>query len=135
MGKKMGDPIESREREARNRKPAIESIEREIVQVRKVLESIATGEETYNHLTNEQIAKLESQINQTTSWLHKNIDLQAKKAMHEDPILKTADVMEAHGVFHSECNPIVTTPKPAPPPPPPPEAEKQAKPQPNGTAN
>ncbi|CAL8093237.1 unnamed protein product [Calicophoron daubneyi] len=117
--KSLGDPVELRSFEYHNRPRAVEKFEKSLVHIRKVLDSVAAGEETYNHLTPEQLHKLQTTVDEQEGWLREQLRLQNSKAQTEDPILRCSDIASHHETLESICRPIINTPKPAPPPPPP----------------
>ncbi|OON22102.1 DnaK family protein [Opisthorchis viverrini] len=116
--KTLGDPIEMRELEQRTRTDAVQSFQQSIVHIRKVLDSVASGEEKYSHLTAEQLGQLRSELTRYESWLHEQLRIQNARPLTEDPSLKTADILKQQQGMESVCHPIINTPKPAPTPPP-----------------
>ncbi|VDP67499.1 unnamed protein product [Echinostoma caproni] len=116
--RKLGDRIENRALEQKNRVPAVQNFEQSIVSIRKVIDSVAAGEDTYNHLTTDQLNQLQCSLDQHERWLRDQVRTQSTRPLTEDPVLKTADIVSKHQAMEAVCRPIINTPKPAPPPPP-----------------
>jgi molecular chaperone DnaK (HSP70) len=116
--KSLGNPIELRSFEYHNRPHAVENFEKSIVHIRKVLDSVAAGEETYNHLSPDQLHRLQATLDEQEGWLREQINIQNSLAKTDDPTLRCSDIASHQQVMESTCLPIINTPKPAPPPPP-----------------
>lgn len=121
--KSKGDPIVIRGAEHTNRPIAIDSFNRSLVQIRKVLDSIKAGEPTYDHLNPEQIKQLQNAVGQYESWLNHQLFQQNSRPMTIDPILKVSDIVQQQQAMESVCHPIINIPKPAPQAPPPSKAD------------
>ncbi|KAA3673976.1 heat shock protein 110kDa [Paragonimus westermani] len=114
----LGNSIELRAKEQTDRTCAAKRFEQSIVHIRKVLDSVAAKQETYNHLTPEQLAQLQTSLTQHENWLHEQLKAQNSRPLTEDPVLKTADIMSKMQSMEAVCHPIINTPKPVVPPPP-----------------
>ncbi|KAK4472025.1 hypothetical protein MN116_005400 [Schistosoma mekongi] len=112
--KDKGDPIVHRANEHLNRPLAVENFNRSLVRIRKVLDSIAAGEPTYDHLTQEQVNQLENMIVQYETWLNQQMMHQNPRPQHADPVVKVTDIISQQQAMESVCHPIINIPKPTP---------------------
>ncbi|KAF6780507.1 hypothetical protein AHF37_00017 [Paragonimus kellicotti] len=114
----LGNSIELRAKEQTDRASAVKRFEQSVVHIRKVLDSVAANQETYNHLTPEQLTQLQTSLTQYETWLREQLRAQDSRPLTEDPVLKTADIMSKMQAMEAVCHPIINTPKPVVPPPP-----------------
>ncbi|VDO54195.1 unnamed protein product [Schistosoma margrebowiei] len=107
-----GDPIVHRANEHLNRPLAVDNFNRSLVRIRKVLDSIAAGEPTYDHLTQAQVNQLEDTIVQYETWLNQQMVQQNPRPQTSDPVVKVTDIVSQQQAMESVCHPIINTPKP-----------------------
>ncbi|CAH8522781.1 unnamed protein product [Schistosoma intercalatum] len=107
-----GDPIVHRANEHLNRPLAVDNFNRSLVRIRKVLDSIAAGEPTYDHLTQAQVNQLEDMIVQYETWLNQQMMQQNPRPQTSDPVVKVTDIVSQQQAMESVCHPIINTPKP-----------------------
>ncbi|CAH8538294.1 unnamed protein product [Schistosoma margrebowiei] len=93
-----GDPIVHRANEHLNRPLAVDNFNRSLVRIRKVLDSIAAGEPTYDHLTQAQVNQLEDTIVQYETWLNQQMVQQNPRPQTSDPVVKVTDIVSQQQV-------------------------------------
>lgn len=125
--KKLGDPVVNRYKESQTRKQAFDSLGRAIQQMKKVLDLIAQKDEKYDHLTEEEIKKVEKAVKEKEDWFNNKCNAQAKVPDTKDPVVLTASILAEKQELENKCNPIVNKPKPKAPEPPPPPKEDEKK--------
>ncbi|VDM19763.1 unnamed protein product [Hydatigera taeniaeformis] len=112
-----GDRYCLRFAEADSRRPAIEALANSCEKVKQVVEDYAAGDPQYDHLSKEDMAKVENTLKTMQQRL--NAFVEAAKQLHptSDPTVFVSELYNAQKELESICNPIITRPKPAPPPP------------------
>ncbi|XP_052443294.1 heat shock 70 kDa protein 4 [Carassius gibelio] len=115
--KKLGDPIQSRYREAEERPKALDVLGRQIQQYMKVVEAYKAKDELYDHLDELEMMKMEKQVNETMTWMNNSMNLQSKHSLSQDPVVKAEEIQAKTKELYSACNHIVTKPKPKVEPP------------------
>merc|ERR1712000_512271 len=118
----LGSPIESRRNESETRQQAIESLQEAIKYYRAF---VATTEEKYAHISEEQRQKVTDKINETEDWLNKLQAKQNELPKTSDPVLLTHAIEQRKEELTRFSNPIVNTPKPKPQPKKEPEPTKE----------
>ncbi|CAM9125711.1 unnamed protein product, partial [Lampetra fluviatilis] len=142
--KKLGAPIQERFRENEDRPRAFEELGRLVQQYSKVAEAFKSGDEKYEHLAKEEVARVEGALTESQAWLNDAMNQQAKRSLHQQPAVTVAEIRSKRKELESACKPVVTRPKPKPEPEAPPKAEAPAatttpptpaNSEPNGPAN
>merc|ERR1719381_314880 len=77
------------------------------------------GDEKYNHLYKEEVAKVEKAIQEHSAWMDKNLNALATQKKWEDPAVTISQIQSQKSAFESTCKPIMSKPKPKVEPPPP----------------
>ncbi|KAM3176602.1 hypothetical protein ACTXT7_006223 [Hymenolepis weldensis] len=114
--KRLGDRFMLRFREFENRPSAINDLTNACEKIQKVLECYAAGDDKYEHLAKEEMAKVESALKHKQEILHTFMEAVGKMKSTSDPSVFTADLVNAKRDLEMTCNPIISKPKPAPPP-------------------
>jgi len=121
---KVGEPCKKRKYEAENRQSAVEGFGLSLQLARKMVDMFAAGDEKYNHLDKEEVAKVQKAIEENSAWMDKNLNALAKQKKWEDPAVLISQIQSQKSAFESTCKPIMSKPKPkVEPPPPAPAAE------------
>lgn len=63
-----------------------------------MLDSIAAGEPTYDHLTQAQVNQLEDMIVQYETWLNQQMMQQNPRPQTSDPVVKVTDIVSQQQV-------------------------------------
>ena len=116
--KTVGEPCKQRRFEFDNRQHAIDSLGLSLQLGRKMIDMFRAGEEKYNHLSEDDVAKVQRAIDDSSAWLDKNLSALSKLKKYEDPSVKIADFNSQKIVFESVCKPVMNKPKPKVEPPP-----------------
>ena len=59
---------------------------------RKMVDMFAAGDEKYNHLDKEEVAKVQKAIEENSAWMDKNLNALAKQKKWEDPAVLISQV-------------------------------------------
>lgn len=110
---KLGDPVESRQREAIDRPGALSSLQGTIDHYGKWINT-STTDEQYAHITTEEIEKCRKQLDETSKWMYAKLDEQGMKPLYEPPVMTVNDLNFKRTHLATVINPIMTKPKPAP---------------------
>merc|ERR1712157_254557 len=114
--RKMGDPLETRLYEAENRPSALNTLKGSIESYNNWLNSTATTDEQFSHLTEEELKKCHDACDAAAAWMYEMMDKQGSLASHEDPIVKVSDIRGKGKELTDTVNPIMRKPKPKPKP-------------------
>uniref|UniRef100_A0A7M4EM44 Heat shock 70 kDa protein 4 n=1 Tax=Crocodylus porosus TaxID=8502 RepID=A0A7M4EM44_CROPO len=115
--KALGQPIQARFQESEERPKAFEDLGKQIQQYMKAVHAFKAKDEQYDHLDVEDIAKVEKNANEAMEWMNNKLNLQNKRSLTLDPVIKAKDIQAKTKELISFCNPIVTKPKPKVEPP------------------
>nr|CUU98592.1 hypothetical transcript [Hymenolepis microstoma] len=115
--KRLGDRFMLRFTEFENRTSAINGLTNACEKIQLILESYAAGDDKYEHLAKEEMAKVESSLKDKQRLLHNFMEAVIKMEPTSDPTVFTADLVNAKRDLEMTCNPIISKPKPTPPPP------------------
>lgn len=99
--KSVGNRFGLRYTEAENRPSAINSLINACSAVQKVLESYAAGDDKYEHLTKEEIGKVESALKDKQQRLNAFMKVVDKMKPTDDPTVLAADLVNAKKVSAS----------------------------------
>ncbi|KAK3696704.1 hypothetical protein QZH41_013052, partial [Actinostola sp. cb2023] len=91
--KKLGDPVETRYKESLARPEAFNMLGKTIQQIRKVIDLIAQKDEKYDHLTEEEIKKLQKAVKEKEDWFNSKSNAQAKVADTKDPAVLSVSIL------------------------------------------
>jgi heat shock 70kDa protein 4 len=130
--RKLGGPLQARKTEAEGRNAAVNALLAAVDEYRSVIYN-ASGR--HGHLTETDRDTLRAACSEAESWLRGVQDAQGGLAMHQDPVLKVAEVNAKRDALVRELRPIANKPVPAPapvaPPPAPAAAPEPAPAEPN----
>ena len=115
--KKVGDPTLARHDEAQRRPAAEDAFRKAIVRVRKFLEQRAAGDEQYAHLADDDVAKVQAELDAKEKWLNQQTAAQAQLLPYEPPAITVAKLDAERDSFESTCNRVINKPKPKVEPP------------------
>ncbi|KAE8749608.1 hypothetical protein FOCC_FOCC003596 [Frankliniella occidentalis] len=116
--KKLGEPIKERRLEHELRPAAVEELRSALQLTRKALEQWRAGDEKYNHLSEEEMRKVEGSIESAQRWLDSNSSALNPPTKTQDPAVKVSAIREQKHSFTSVVNPILSKSKPKVEPPP-----------------
>uniref|UniRef100_A0A8B9Z975 Heat shock 70 kDa protein 4 n=1 Tax=Anas platyrhynchos TaxID=8839 RepID=A0A8B9Z975_ANAPL len=110
--KTLGQPIQARFQESEERPKAFEDLGKQIQQYMKTVHAFKAKDEQYDHLDEADVAKVEKSANEAMEWMNNKLNLQNKRSLTLDPVIKAKDIQAKTKELTSICNPIVTKPKP-----------------------
>uniref|UniRef100_A0A674HBT6 Heat shock 70 kDa protein 4 n=1 Tax=Taeniopygia guttata TaxID=59729 RepID=A0A674HBT6_TAEGU len=110
--KTLGQPIQARFQESEERPKAFEDLGKQIQQYMKAVHAFKAKDELYEHLDEADVAKVEKSTNEAMEWMNNNLNLQNKRSLTLDPVIKAKDIQSKAKELASICNPIVNKPKP-----------------------
>jgi len=122
--KKIGDPIEYRQRESDARPNAIANLQKSIEKYKGWL-NLSVSDEKYSHIVDEDRSKGYVKCDEASSWLYEMLDKQGSLSATEDPAFSVSQVNAMIKEVGYVVNPIMNKPKPKPVPKPTPEPEKK----------
>ncbi|XP_062443734.1 heat shock 70 kDa protein 4 isoform X2 [Rhea pennata] len=108
----LGQPIQARFQESEERPKAFEDLGKQIQQYMKIVHAFKAKDEEYDHLDDEEVAKVEKSANEAMEWMNNKLNLQNKRSLTLDPVIKAKDIQAKIKELTSICNPVVTKPKP-----------------------
>ncbi|KAL9836307.1 heat shock 70 kDa protein 4 isoform 1-T1 [Geothlypis trichas] len=110
--KTLGQPIQARFQESEERPKAFEDLGKQIQQYMKAVHAFKAKDELYEHLDEADVAKVEKSANEAMEWMNNNLNLQNKRSLTLDPVIKAKEIQSKAKELASICNPIVNKPKP-----------------------
>eukprot|EP00045_Choanoeca_perplexa_P008154 m.74791 g.74791 ORF g.74791 m.74791 type:complete len:831 (-) comp14380_c0_seq1:883-3375(-) len=112
-----GNAVKGRASEHETRPAAVEAMQKYLVQVQKFLDEHAAGAEKYDHLSEEDVAKVKTELETQRSFLHEKMAEQGQLSKADEPALTTAAVKAAHATLERVSKPIMNKSKPKVEPP------------------
>ncbi|XP_002986462.2 heat shock 70 kDa protein 14 [Selaginella moellendorffii] len=110
--KKLGDPIEERQREEENRAPSVNTL---LYCINSFREAALSKDPKFDHIDPVEKEKVVVECNKAEEWLRDKKHQQDGLARSVNPVLLSADIKKKAEVLDRFCKPIMTKPKPAPP--------------------
>ncbi|KAL5104443.1 hypothetical protein TcWFU_003698 [Taenia crassiceps] len=111
-----GDRYYLRFTEADKRSSAINALTNSCEKVQKVVEDYLAKDPQYDHLSKEEMTKVENTLKDTQQRLTNFVEAVKKLHPTADPHVFVDDLYKAQKELENICYPIITKPKPAPPP-------------------
>ena len=71
---------------------------------RKMVDMFKGGDEKYNHLDKEEVAKVEKAIQEHSAWMDKNLNALATQKKWEDPVVTISQVNQTVEMSHMAEN-------------------------------
>ena len=121
--KKLGDPIEYRQKESSARPNAVSTLQQTIERYKGWLNASSTDEK-YSHITDEERSKGYTKCDEASSWLYEMLDKQGSRALTDDPAFSVSQINAMVKEVGYVVNPILNKPKPKP------KSEPKATPEP-----
>jgi hypothetical protein len=115
--KSLTTPIEDRQRAHLELPKEFEKLGTSLTRFRKIIDAYKAGDELYNHLTKEDMDKVEGKVDEKFSWLNKHMIAFQNTKKYEMPSVTCTLVSSAKKDLDSICNPIVNKKKPKVEPP------------------
>ncbi|NXU47397.1 HSP74 protein, partial [Turnix velox] len=110
--KALGQPIQARFQEAEERPRAFEELGKQIQQYMKTVHAFKAKDELYDHLDEADVGKVEKSASEAMEWMNNKLNLQNKRSLTLDPVVKAKEIQAKTKELTGICNPIVTKPKP-----------------------
>jgi len=121
--KKQGQPVADRYREAQEWPVAREEMGQSLMQVRKFLDAVQSGDEKFAHIGKDDVDKVEKLWTEKNNWFGSRMTQMHNLKPHQDPIVLASQVRSEKQILENTCSPIMTRP---PPKVEPPKEEKKA---------
>ncbi|GBG73459.1 hypothetical protein CBR_g16801 [Chara braunii] len=132
--KKLGDPIEFRQKEDEARPNALRQLD---YCFRSFRDAAMSENHAYDHIDDADKEKVVKECNDAEAWLREKYEMQKNLPKTADPVLLCSEIMKKAEVLNGFCKPIMLKPKPKAPSPAPekkPEAKGPASPENTHTA-
>lgn len=110
--KKLGDPIEERQKEEEARSPAVMEL---LYCVNSFREAAQSRDGKYDHIDASEKSKVIVECNKAEDWLKEKKQLQDILPKAANPVLHAADIKKKTEVLDRFCKPIMTKSRPPPP--------------------
>eukprot|EP00970_Alexandrium_tamarense_P011244 scaffold2428_cov168-Alexandrium_tamarense.AAC.3 len=111
--KKMGNPIEARSYEAKNRPNAMAMLQKTLEKYTSWLNTSA-GDENYAHITDEERNTCSTKCDSVSAWMYEMLDKQGGLAANVDPVVTVASIYAKNKEVTDCVSPIMHKPKPKP---------------------
>lgn len=118
----QGEPIQTRRNEFDMRPNVMEDFARSIQLAGKAADQMRSKDPKFAHITEEEVQKLYSTIQDSRAWLDQVRVTLNKTSRHQPPPMTVAEIRTEHMNFEQIITPILN--KPIPKPPSPPKEEK-----------
>ncbi|XP_038945081.1 heat shock protein 105 kDa isoform X1 [Rattus norvegicus] len=109
---KMGTPVKVRFQEAEERPRVLEELGQRLQHYAKIAADFRGKDEKYNHIDESEMKKVEKSVNEVMEWMNNVMNAQAKRSLHQDPVVRTHEISAKVKELNNVCEPVVTQPKP-----------------------
>ncbi|XP_063807825.1 heat shock protein 105 kDa [Pseudophryne corroboree] len=110
--KKLGTPVHERYREAAERPKMFGELGQKLQHYAKIVEEYNSQSETYQHISVDNMKKVEKCVRETMEWMNNAMNAQAKQRLDQNPAVYVHEIKAQRDVLESSCHRIVTQPKP-----------------------
>lgn len=111
--KKYGNPIESRQYEAKTRPSAMSTLQKTLEKYTSWLNKSA-GDENYAHITDEERSTCSDKLDKASAWMYDMLDKQGGLAANVDPAVTVEAIYTKNKEVNDVVSPIMHKPKPKP---------------------
>lgn len=111
--KKYGNPIESRQYEAKTRPSAMSMLQNTLEKYTSWLNKSA-GDENYAHITDEERSTCSDKLDKASAWMYDMLDKQGGLAANVDPAVTVEAIYAKNKEVNDVVSPIMHKPKPKP---------------------
>ncbi|KAM6177669.1 heat shock protein 105 kDa isoform 2-T2 [Rhynchocyon petersi] len=109
---KIGTPVQRRCEEAEERPRVCEELGQRLQHYANIAADFRAKDEQYSHIDESEMKKVETAVNEAMEWLDGIMKAQAKRSLHEDPVVRAQEVRAKIRELICTCEPVVTQPKP-----------------------
>ncbi|XP_053419455.1 heat shock protein 105 kDa isoform X2 [Nycticebus coucang] len=109
---KIGTPVKVRFQEAEERPKMFEELGQRLQHYAKIAADFRNKDEKYNHIDESEMKKVEKSVNEVMEWMNNVMNAQAKKSLHQDPVVRAQEIKAKIKELNNTCEPVVTQPKP-----------------------
>jgi len=109
--KKIGNPIEFRQKEAAGRSNALDTLKSSVEKYNNWLNS-SSGNDEFSHISYDEFTKCHDKCDEVSAWMYEKMEAQGNKELFEDPAFTIADVNGKHKELSSILNMTMSKPKP-----------------------
>jgi heat shock protein 4 len=111
--KKVGNPIDNRQYEARNRPIAMSTLQRTIEKYTSWLNT-SSGDENYAHISVEELGTCSEKVDKASAWMYDMLDRQGGIGANVDPVVTTEQIYGMNKDLNDVVSPIMHKPIPKP---------------------
>ena len=111
--KKVGNPIDDRQYEARNRPNAMSALQKTIEKYTSWLNT-SSGDENYAHITVEELATCSDKVDKASAWMYDMLDRQGGLAANVDPVVTAEQIYGKNKELNDAVSPVMHKPIPKP---------------------
>jgi len=112
--KKMGDPIQFRQRESGSRSTAVSALQRNVEKYKTWVQTAQGDVENFAHITEDEISACYAKCDEVSSWLYDMLDKQGAIPLNHNPVITCEEVYNKNKALAMVLNPIMNKPKPKP---------------------
>ncbi|XP_063902511.1 heat shock protein 105 kDa-like isoform X1 [Zophobas morio] len=113
--KAIVDPITRRYIEAEQRLELEANMRALMLEAKDLIRLYSEGNEKYDHLTEEEVQKLSSCVNEHENWLEENVSKQASLPLHVAPVFSPDSIASHLNSLRLVVDPLMNKPKPQKP--------------------
>mmetsp|Transcript_11421 Transcript_11421/g.24048 ORF Transcript_11421/g.24048 Transcript_11421/m.24048 type:complete len:819 (+) Transcript_11421:186-2642(+) len=111
--KKMGNPIENRQHEAKCRPNAMNMLQKTLEKYQSWLNT-SVGDENYAHITDEERNSCAEVCDKASAWMYEMLDKQGGLPANVDPVVSVEGIYAKNKEVNDCVSPIMHKPKPKP---------------------
>jgi len=111
--RKLGDPLQMREGEAKARPNAMSVLQRTVEKYQTWVNT-SSADEQYSHITEEEWTKVREVCDSTSSWMYEAMDKQGSLSPSDNPVVTVAEINGKSNEITKTASPIMHKPKPKP---------------------
>lgn len=111
--RKLGDPLEMRQRESEARPKAMNVLQRTIEKYQNWVNTSAADEQ-YAHITDEEWTKAREVCDSASNWMYETMDKQGSLGLCDNPAATAAEINTKSNEITKVVSPIMHKPKPKP---------------------
>jgi len=115
--KKRGDPVAVRCKEDKTRAESFDQFWKAIIHIQKFIGKFREGDELYNHLTEEEVSKVEKSLAEKQDWYNKQHTACINLKKTDDPPVLTSQIITEKNALEKAVKSTMTKPKPKVEPP------------------
>lgn len=112
--RKIGDPVMRKYVEDMHRPAAFEQLGASLMHVTKFLQLWNEKDEKYDHISEEEVAKVNKAHQDISEWYNESLQKQSNVVKHQDPAVTIADIQSKAKELEKICTPVINKKRPKP---------------------